>query len=412
MIGVLLRVLIIIVLPHAAHSADVENWLGVLRALRLGQNPYSATTFLNWPPLWMQVLFFLDRVATFTGIDIIHLIQTILISAEAIGAVLLASILNAHRVAKAKYILLFGYSANIILLTQVCQHLNFDIIVGALVIGYIWFLDMETRAATERLGDYFRGSLSVGLGILAKTIPLVLAPIVYLDGKRFSRSDRVTSAILFFGPVALGISVIYTLTPFGVEKNVLGYRSASGWFGVSGILTNFISPEWTATYERLSPAMFLLLMLVVALSFRTRAMDDRSRVLASSFLLVSIPSIGPGYGPQYVSWFALLLVLAYAVCDLRWLRWLLLAFYLIGSVTYLIEYAMFPSHGMALAHLRWFDIERSVFLSWTSPEQQTLARLPLFAGYLLLLIGLGLATLSPSRSGKWVGARPGVADPG
>jgi hypothetical protein len=99
-----------------------------------------------------------------------------------------------------------------------------------------------------------------------------------------------------------------------------------------------------------------------------------------------IPALGPGYGPQYVQWSLPLLAGLYAAYDAGWSR-VLAACAVVAGLTYLIEYALFPSHGQFLVHLTQGS-EPVVAWSRTlsSRTGQTLVRLPLFAAFVGLLV--------------------------
>ena len=110
-------------------------------------------------------------------------------------------------------------------------------------------------------------------------------------------------------------------------------------------------------------------------------------VLLAAMLLMTVPALGPGYGPNYIYWFLPLLV-ASAACEAG--AWRETAHRVLcgSALTYLVEYAMFDTHGMFLVRLlpenpqvaRWSR-------EWSSAQAQTIIRLPLFAGYLALLAG-------------------------
>src|SRR6187431_1013047 len=83
------RLLFLYFLPNGAYSADVNGWIRVEAVLDSGGNPYNATTFLNWPPLWMQVIFAAGRIARAANVQLVNVLRCVLISAEC-GVLLLA----------------------------------------------------------------------------------------------------------------------------------------------------------------------------------------------------------------------------------------------------------------------------------------------------------------------------------
>ena len=44
-------------------SFDLASWNQVGEVLLAGGNPYQLTPFLNWPPLWMQLIFLAEKVS-------------------------------------------------------------------------------------------------------------------------------------------------------------------------------------------------------------------------------------------------------------------------------------------------------------------------------------------------------------
>jgi hypothetical protein len=195
--------------------------------------------------------------------------------------------------------------------------------------------------------------------------------------------------------VTLGMSILYALAPGGVERNVLGYRSALGWFGVTGILGVAQLPGLAAAYARASPLVFAVALLAVGWVLgRRAALTARQLVLLVALGLMAVVVWGPGYGPQYVFWFLPLLVASYALVDGRW-RPALIGFYAVASVTYGIEYALFPSHGMLLVRMGWGGEWIRRAQEWSTQAMQTRVRLPLFIAYVGLFV-LGVATLRRS----------------
>ena len=87
----------------------------------------------------------------------------------------------------------------------------------------------------------------LGVGIVLKTIPLVLAPLL-ATGRHLRRLTILLGLTLVLAPAIYGFSVIYTLTPWAVGVNVIGYRSIPGWFGVSGLLALNGQMDWVRPY--------------------------------------------------------------------------------------------------------------------------------------------------------------------
>jgi hypothetical protein len=240
--------------------------------------------------------------------------------------------------------------------------------------------------------DWLLACLMLGLGILTKTTPMVLVPLLFFGFRRLLLIDKIGGALLVFGPVILAVSVLYVAWPTQIATNVLGYRSAPGWFGITGLLQLAGASRLYAVYPKIYPALMLLALAATsAWGLHIRRPSQPKVVLIAAVLLAAVPGLGPGYAPQYVEWFFPLWVMVYAFSD-RAGRRVLFACFAIAVATYAMEYAFIPSHGAFLVWLsgaRWI-VRWSGALS--SQSAGTLLRLPLFACYLAAL-GFGVKSL-------------------
>jgi hypothetical protein len=249
---------------------------------------------------------------------------------------------------------------------------------------------------SEHPVDWLFAALALGIGILTKTIPMILVPLLMAGWKKLENRTRILGAILLVGPVALGLSVLFALVPRAILQHVIQYRSLGGVFGVSGILAATVNPQ-PARMVRL--ALLLILggiVLLASVQAARRGVGDPARlILLCAFLLMSIIVLGPGYGPQYVAWFLPLLILTANSFDIAWRR-ILMLWGSIAVVTYVLEYSLLPSHGALLFHLI-----SARYLAWagalTTPGGLTLLRLPLFLSYCLLWGKAGALLSSDGR---------------
>jgi hypothetical protein len=379
-------------LPAGVESFDLHSWQLVAAELRAGRNPYHTTPFLNWPPLWMQIIAAIDNASQVLRVPFTTLLRLFLIAADVTGVV------AAHRLAvfmeakKARLIVLFGLALNPISILLVCQHANFDTIVALAVL-----LAVSAILRFERSGnpvDWLYAALATGIGILAKTIPIILVPLLSVKWRTLDDRTRVLGALLLIGPVALGLSIVFALAPDDILQKVIQYRSFGGAFGVSGILGATASPL-VGRFVRIALLLALGTIVVVATlkTARRDSNDSRSLVLLAAFLLIGIILFGPGYGPQYIAWFLPLLVLTATSFDAAWRR-ILMLWGLIAVLTYLAEYLLLQSHGALLLHL--FPQQSFAWATvLTTPKGTTLLRLPLFVAYCALW-GKALTLLSRS----------------
>jgi hypothetical protein len=370
-----------------AHSLDVDYWRGALDALEEGRNPYE-TGVLNWPPLWLVIIVGLDAVADVTWLSFFSALRLYLVLVESALVVTLYLILV--RVGAPRDVirraLLFGIALNPVTIILVCQHGNSDVNVGFLVT-----LAAAALLAHERSRDvvlWLSGCLLLGVGVLAKTVPLVLAPILAPGAGLAPRTGKLLGIVLFLGPAALGVSVILALAPDAVMEHVIRYRSTRGFFGLSGILEELMQLDHRSFYSRVYTiaALVVVVWLWRRLS-REAPLPPERLFLLVAVVLLAVVAFGPGYGPQYVYWFIPALVATYVLLDDSWRR-LLLGGYGVAGLTYAIEYAFIPWLGAYASESAgtgaWVaDVSHALDV----PERLVLFRIPLFLLYLVLIYG-------------------------
>lgn len=437
-----------------AQSVDVHYWQAALAALDEGRNPYE-TGVLNWAPLWLVVIAAVDAVAGFLGVAFWTALRVYLMLVESVLVVTLYVTLlsfGADRVA-VRRALLVGLALNPVAIILVCQHGNSDVQVGLLVTLAVAALGAHARS--RDIAAWLGGCLFLGVGVLAKTVPLVLAPLLAPGARRASHAERALGAALFLGPAALGTAVILVLAPSAVWDNVITYHSTRGFFGLAGMVrefavfdVRFASVTFAAVAvlagvavaaqarrpltvrdavllaeiafvvcalwfvegaDRFSlldarghySAVFTLALAVAAAGaffvlWREEPLTVPRLFLLAAVGLMTVVAFGPGYGPQYAYWFLPALVATYVLLDDAWRRILRVA-WLVAALTYAIEYAVVDYLGA------W---SVSVFGSGTwladvgeylkTPHHLVVFRLPLFAVY-LVLIAAGIERLVGRR---------------
>ena len=244
-LGILLlgRLVLVAISPHAG-SYDLGSWAEVVKGMLLtGNNPYADTTKLNWPPFWLQVIYLLGRLSLAAGIHFGVMVKLFLVCVEGVLTVVLYLVarhpLGVHRpLATVTVAICF----NPVALFQVILHCNFDIFVGLWILLFFWSLARFAESGEETL--WLLSAMFLGLAIWTKTVPLCLVPLTLCGIGRVSRPGLLIGYFLVFAPVTIAMSVIYVLTPGPVVENVLHYRSAPGFFGISGILYPEV-PDWS-----------------------------------------------------------------------------------------------------------------------------------------------------------------------
>jgi hypothetical protein len=337
-----------------------------------------------------------------------------------------------------------GIALNPVMVILVCQHGNSDVNVGLLVT-----LACAALVAYGRSRDvvlWLVGCLFLGLGILAKTTPLVLAPLLAPGARLATGMGRALGATLLLLPVTAGLGVIAVLVPRATWENVIQYRPRAGNFGFSGSFqavsttTNRQQAAAVAALclaalaiwlwgrmrgRRLSATRRNLLVLTLALAaalalaeaLERLSVDVRSHYAdaftlgllvlvawlgyrlwreppldaAVTFTLVavvfmSVVAFGTGYGAHYAPWFLPALVATYVLLDDAWRRLLLVA-YAIAAATYIAEYAFVGFLGAFAAPLFGDPAWVADVGDWFEDEPQNwgIVRVPLFAAYLVVI---------------------------
>lgn len=367
-------------MPTAAVSDDMSHWAAVVDALYRGGNPYIRTTHLNWPPLWMQILYLLFKIAITVRAPFFRVVQAFLIAVDLAGIIVAGLILERlsdSPAARRAQLLVLALNPVSIFLT--CQHCNFDaLVVLWMLLSSLFLLEFHRRGEPV---DWLLGLLFLGLGVLTKTIPLILLPLFFCGWKRLSLKTAFLGLCLFAGPAALGLSVLYVLGPDSIVANVLSYRSYSGWFGFTRLLGS-----WSHLYRSAAP---LVLLAAGALGLRYVLRQDvlkpRQQILLSALLLAAIPILGPGYGPEYAAWPLPFLVCAYAGYPDRTWRAVLIGLLVTAGATCLVEYALFSSHGAFLIQMAPSPALEDLSRRLSQPAAQAQVRLPLFLVSLAML---------------------------
>ncbi len=382
------RLLFLYWLPEGTYSADVDNWIGVNSVFASGGNPYNATGYLNWPPFWMQIIFAAGRVASALHVQLVNVLRCVLVTVESGILLLTYAVLCRYCSPKRSFWLTLGAIAlNPISILLTCQHCNFDVFVGFFVLLALHFSLRFNQGGSQI--DWLWACACVGLGVLTKTVPLVLIPAMAFGVRRLNWSSRILGALLLLGPVSLGISIIYVLGPQSVSEKVILYRSCSGWFGITGLLSNAHKPDAIEAYTRFFPKglmAFLLLWTILAL----RRSRPKGEELPLYFLglLAAVPALGPGYGPQYIYWFLAFLPIVFAATSARSVRAAIVLYFVVAIGTYITEYAMFQSHGSFWVRLHPTPELSALSGKWSTQSGQVRIRLPLFYSWILLLLAV------------------------
>lgn len=388
--------------PREAISWDLSAWSAVLALLDAGQNPYetggphAGAPMLSWPPFWLPLLYGIRAVGAALGLSVTASVQSALLVAEWGVIAVLVGLLWRFGLQDPRPLLIAGIALNPFCILLIVQHGNFDILVGLAVLLFLSSL-LRFRETSDP-GQWLLSCLFLGLGIGLKTVPVVLLPLLLIGVRLLSARIRALGALLAMGFPLYGLIVLDVLSSQPIARQVLGYRSAPGWFGLTGLLRMLGREPWISGHSTLFVLLLGIAIAALALAIWRGWLTSQSQiVLAALWLLALIPAVGPGYGPQYLYWFWPLVVLAFAVGSPR-LRIVLAGFTAVAVITYVLEYALIATHGAFWVHRHPSETARRLSALLQSVEAQTLLRLPLFLAYLLLLVGVLIEILRLERN--------------
>jgi len=369
-----------------AFSMDLGAWLEAGWRMAEGKNPYLATRYFVWPPLWVQILYVLQRISAITGLKHEFVIVAFLMAVECALIVALLALLREVGVPRraSRALALAGIALNPVCVILVCQHGNFDVLVALLVLLAVAALLRHGRSGEDV--DWIAACLWLGLAIALKSAPALLLPLLLSGARRLPARGRLLGGALAIGPAAYGIGALHVLRA-GDVGIILRYRSIPGWFGATGWFHRLGHDEWMLPYSWAAQIAILACAIGLGvLAWRGR-LDPRGIVAGAALLLAAVPGIGPGYGPQYFYWFWPLVLVAFALGG-GWLRRAVVVFGAVAAVTYLFEYAVVGFLGAFLA----MRFPRAMDAFFGPPPGSipvfTLVGTPLWLAYLLLIAAL------------------------
>ena len=275
-------------------------------------------------------------------------------------------------------ILLVAIALNPAAIFQVTQHGNFDVLMALWIVLGIDSLVQFHRE--HRKNDWLLACLWLGLGVLTKTIPLILAPLLAIDAKKLSARDLIAGIFLFLAPATIGVGVLFAISPQYTINSIFSYQSIGGSYGITGILSMFRADELISLHKIIFKlAACGAIFLLSAFLYRSGLRSERKIVLLGAVILLAVPTLGPGYAAQYVYWTLPLFAVAWAAFEVyRWRRLLIFSLIILAA-TDLFEYLFFQPNGALARHLfPQSQFVQNTMIIWNDPVGQTQVRLPLF----------------------------------
>jgi hypothetical protein len=399
------RLLFLLITHGMRRGIDTTYWIDVGQHLVKGENPYHTTTWLSWPPLWMVVISALFRTSLLLHVSFEACLHAFLIFFDLVLVAALYVLLQRQAPGrKPGSTVLWGLALNPWSILLTCQEGNFDALAGLCVIlfllAYTEYLDRREPV------DWFFACLCAGLGILVKTTPLVLAPLLFMDVSRLPRRSLLLGLFLFAGPAAIGLSVIWALSPGDIISHVLLYRGdgGAGYIGLEGVLRFLNVVTLYNLFKALSPLIFGGTLLWLAFWLRA-AWPLRRPEEAGGFVvqiaaaaMLAIPLFGPADAPQYLYWSLPALVAVYHLSDDKSLKRVFWIAYVVSAVNF-IAFVSFlkPFGGLAAQAWSWARLK-----GLTEPQVQfytELFTLPVFIALVVVFVKMaGAARSAASRA--------------
>jgi hypothetical protein len=290
-------------------SFDLWDWSTIAKTLWQGQNPYVATRLVKHAPFWLECLFFLTRAALYSGFSIIECVRATLLLSDLILLTCLDWLIRQLNPIYDRRFLLFGYCLNPFLMILTIQHGNFDLIAVIWIVLFLGTL-MHFRRHQEAT-TWLCAAALLGIGVLTKTFPLILWPLLAGGIRALNLRTRLLGAALVVLPFMLALLPIYVLAPEGVTQSVFEYRSLGAEFGMISLCRIVFGSSLATTYAGWSTRMLLVASAGIAIWQAWRPLtQDRSLVLLAAAILLAVFTIGPGYGSQYWFW----VIPLYIVC--------------------------------------------------------------------------------------------------
>ena len=124
-IAIAVRVVLIFAWPSQSFSCDLAAWKTVAASALVGVNTYDKTVVLNWPPLWMEILFVLGKLANRFDWDFFTSIRLFLTAADAILVLSTYALLDVLQIRTDKFrLVLLGICLNPLLILLTIQQGN------------------------------------------------------------------------------------------------------------------------------------------------------------------------------------------------------------------------------------------------------------------------------------------------
>jgi hypothetical protein len=278
---------------------DVVYWQEFLATMREagGVGVYRQIDWFNHPPFMLHALDAMDRLARATSLPFPFWLRLPAIVAD-VGSVaavagLLAKLPPEWRVERPRLTLAVLAAAPVPIAVS-GFHGNTDPAMIFFVVLAVYLLDGP--------GIPLLAGAAFGMALNVKVVPLIFVPMLfcYLPG--------VWRRLQFFaaaGAVVLAGSLPYVRQdPAVIARNVLGYGSFYGYWGLARVLSSVAPGSWlNAAFEAKGRLLALGLVTLAGLAMNWRA-RRAPLFLQCGLVAFLFLAFSPGFGIQYLAWLA------------------------------------------------------------------------------------------------------------
>jgi hypothetical protein len=325
-LALIVRLLPAALLPVGA-GYDIESFELVAEALLDGQDIYSAASVMGrhpYLPFQMYLVGASMMASRATQIPFVVLVKLPPILADVAITALV------YRVCRRRGSLVgdasawaLAYALNPISILVSAYHGQFDSIpvLFLLTAWYLWQFGQR----------YTRSALALGMGIVSKTWPVVLLPIVFIRAR--SRRSKLGYVAIAFG-IPMLFTAIYLMAFHGKVLPLLGraltHTGVPGYWGITGLLAlggnsselaESIAASYTASHR------WILFCAGLGTLWATRRQSGLDALVTT---ILGVLAVSAGMGLQWLLW-----VVPFALLsgDTRGLKW----YSLTGSVYLLLQ---------------------------------------------------------------------------
>lgn len=280
---------------------DVSYWAWFLERLQEAggvglyhsTDPANGSKFFNHPPFMIRALQVMGWLTATTGVPFPFWLRLPAIGAD-LGSLLLVWRILAPRLGGARsplVLVLLALAPPSIMIAGF--HGNTDPVMIAFVLLTVYLLDRHYPP--------WLAGIAFGMSLNIKIVPVIFvaAIVLHLPDLRRRLGFLVATGATFL----VGSLPFLLQDPVFIVKQVFGYGSFSGYWGVSRLLTHYLPPESWAVTAYASQGKYVALGAVGIASLWLHRRHRATPLFQQCGLLVFLfLALSPGFGVQYLAW--------------------------------------------------------------------------------------------------------------